>query len=478
VFLPFVSSLASTQDTIYVMRSGMVLYKKAITDIDSISFENTSFNRQSVVNKIAKDPNFSIFYQGLVATGLVDSLMVDRDKSYNWNQYKSLIANQGGSDVQRELPFLRRYGFTVLMESDSTMRANGITDLESMKAYADANVYNADPSIIDVTNRQNSLNRFIAYHIINKKLSISKFIDAYDTNNMIKTVDMYEYIESMCPNSLIEIKKERSSGLTNLINQSADAGSAIHIIKNYNDNNISNGYYYGIDKIMTYNSSIIENLSGKRLRFDMASLFPELTNNNMRASGKVQAWVFPNGYIKDLTCSQATKVYYYNANGDYCDYQGDDVFFAGVYDFTFTTLSVPAGAYEVRIGYGPNNGSGIAEVYFDDIPAGVPIDFRMSATDPKIGYVTPGSQADDPYGYENDKALRNHGYMKGPASYTSRMTANARGNVNVSRKVLGTYMFMNAGNHRITIKGLMDGTLMIDYIEFVPVSALESEDIN
>src|ERR1035437_7666009 len=117
VFLPLMGSFASTQDTIYVMRSGMVVYKKAITDIDSISFENTIFNRRSIVNKIAADKNYSIFYQGLVATGLVDSLKVDRDKSYNYHNYQTMLNppfTQGSGSVD-QLPIVRRYGFTVLM---------------------------------------------------------------------------------------------------------------------------------------------------------------------------------------------------------------------------------------------------------------------------------------------------------------------------------------------------------------------------
>jgi len=494
VFLPLMGSFASTQDTIYVMSSGIVVYKKAITDVDSISFENTLFNRKSIANIIAADKSYSIFYQGLVATGLVDSIKVDRDKSYYYDQYRNLLNppfSQGSGSVD-QLPHVRRYGFTVLMESDSVFTSHSINNLSDLQAYA-ATVYNSvypeDASITDFTNRRNSLNRFIAYHIINKKLSVPMFIDAYDSPQMIKTVDLYEYLEPMCPNSLIEIKKERSTGLTNLINQSADTGEAIHIIKGSTNKDVYNGFYYGIDKIMAYDLKVISQLSNKRLRFDMASLFPELTNNNMRGylgdkATDTKSWVFPKGYIDRLKTAEGTVFTYLNAFGGYLDYQGDEVYFRGQYDFTFTTLPVPAGTYEVRLGYQPTGGRGIAEVYVDSMSVGPPIDYRIQATTPEIGYVTPNvSNLDDPYGYENDKMMRNHGYMKGPASYKDILgwwyeRKIARNSYLVLRKILGTFRFSTAGSHKIAVKSLMTGQFMIDYIEFVPVSALENEDVN
>lgn len=488
VFLPLMASFASTQDTIYVMGSGQVLYRKAITEIDSITFENSLIKRISIADKMSTDSRYTIFYQGLVATGLVDSLKPDRDKKYNYYQYRSLLNppfTQGSGSVD-ELPGLRRFGFTVFMESDSIFRLNSITNLSGLKTYA-ATVYNAvypgDAGITDLTNRRNSLNRFIAYHIINKKLSQNKLIDAYDTDHMIKTVDMYEYLEPICPNSLIEIKKERSSGLTNLINQSTDTGNAIHIIKNFDAPDIFNGFYYGIDKIMSFDLSVLKSLSAKRLRFDMAALFPELTNNNMRASGKVQSWIIPKTYIKGITSSESTVVDYLNSFGGYLDYQGDEIFFKGVYDFSIVTLPIPAGTYEVRFGYTGTNGRGIAEVYVDSVSAGPPVDFRINGSNPEIGYIKPGADPTDPYGYENDKMMRNHGYMKGPDSFRDFINRwyglnTARNYENYLRRILGTYTFTTTGNHKISIKGLMQGQFMIDFIEFVPVSTLESEDIH
>ncbi|MDP4270797.1 MAG: hypothetical protein Q8909_11820, partial [Bacteroidota bacterium] len=283
VFLPFISALASSQDTLYVMRWGQVAYKVAVKDLDSISFENALLDRKSITEKIAKDNNYSIFYQGLIATGLVDSLKSDRDKKYSDKAYSSY--KYSSSWTVLDVPAYKRYGNTLLMESDSVFRSYSINSLSDLKNYA-ASVYNQvypeDAGITDVKNRRNSLNRFIAYHIINKRLSLSNLIDIYDTGHMLKTVDMNEYYETLCPNTLVEVSKIRTINKTNLINRNPDTGNAIQIVSGFNDSITYNGFYYGIDKILSYNPDVDRVLSNKRLRFDMASLFPELTNNGFK----------------------------------------------------------------------------------------------------------------------------------------------------------------------------------------------------
>ena len=492
MFLPFIGTLASTQDTIYVMRSGTVVYKKAITDIDSISFENTIFNRRSIVNKIATDKSFSIFYQGLVATGLVDSLKADRDKNYDYNYYRYLITDPNNSYFYNEVPRMRRYGYTLLIESDAVFNMQGISSLSELKSYA-AQVYNSvypeDASITDVTNRKNSLNRFIAYHIINKKLSLNMFIDAYDTDHMIKSIDMYEYLEPMCPNSLIEIKKERITGRTNLINQLNENGNSIQIIPGNADKDIYNGFFYGIDKILSFDSATVNYLSNKRLRFDISSLFPELSNNGIRAAvgiiNKNLQFIIPTGYLDRLKTNDQNKVSYLTPDNGFMDFEGDEISISprngGNYEFTITTPPIPSGIYEVRFGYQANMYRGVAEFYIDDMPAGLPVNLNLNGLDTEIGYVLLKSYFNDPLGYENDKMMRNHGYMKAPACFTAPTFytgESARFSNSALRKILGTFTFNTAGSHKLLVKGLSSGVFMYDYIEFVPVSALENEDIN
>lgn len=461
-----------------------------------------------IIKAIASDSLFSVFYQALNATGLAGLINPNtKDVSYDPNLYTDWAFPKGAGEFEPKIPTSRKYGYTVLMESNTTLKANGIIDLDGLKAYAKSvydQVYPEDDNITDPTDRRNSLNRFIAYHIINKQLRYSNFIDAYDTDHMIKTstlYNLYEYLEPMCPNTLIEIKKDRSLPSTFLINFLSRSGESIHLVKNIAgkyENDATNGVYYEIDGMLEYSKEVDDELSGKRLRFDAASFFPELTNNDMRgtpmhpsaiSTSVLSNWEYllPRGYIDRITSSETTSMYYLSPNDKYCDYQGDEIFLdpgrGNLYDFTVITPVVPKGTYEVRFGYGQNGNRDVAQLYFDDAACGVPLNLTKPGTDVSIGWVLPGSDLSDPQGYENDKMMRNRGYMKGPASFKP-VKNGYDGNIESSRlasgklrKILGIYTFTEAGNHTLRVTGLSAGQFMFDYLEFVPTSVLESEDI-
>lgn len=452
-----------------------------------------------VVQAIGNDTTFSLFYKALIATGLSDSLLLEKDESYDSTPYANLASV--GSWFFYLVPQARKYGYTVLVESDDTYRAHGITNLETMKVYA-ASIYNQiypeDAGVTDISNRRNSLNRFVAYHLINKQLSYTKFIDDYVMYNNSFALShainkiglkMTEYLEPMCPNTLIEITRIGGTQETNLINRKSETGISIHIIKANSDNDATNGVYHEIDDILTYNQDVLTELSGKRLRFDAASFFPELTNNNMRGKGNTdpnERYSLPRGYIDRLATSEQTVVRYLTPYDRYLDYQGDEIYLGAsagkLYDFTVVTPPVPAGTYEIRFGYVANGQRGVAQLYIDNIPCGVPLNLNKNADHPDIGYEKPGTVESDIYGFENDKTMRNLGYMKGPASYRAPNIGwypgeSARYNVVSLRRILGIYTFEEAGNHLFTVKGLSGGEFMFDYLEFIPTSAIETEDI-
>ncbi|MDD4970586.1 MAG: fasciclin domain-containing protein [Paludibacter sp.] len=457
--------------------------------------------RVGIAGVIAQDSVFSVFYNALVATGLADSLIRVEDESYNFAKFTDLIVttkdkNQWYYDV---LPLSRKYGYTLLMESDQTMNANGITDITSLKAYAAGiydKMYPEDADDKKVTSRTNSLNRFVAYHIITKRLSSLHFIDKYDTDHMIKLVgrDMYEYIESMCPNTLMEVKKDRSLGGLNLFNYCRETGKSIHLVTSNQNKDAGNGVYHEIDGMLVFSTDVSNEISSKRLRFDSSSFFDELTNNNMRGRGTVSSkspsqnidFQIPRGYISRISSSEQTVVSYLTCYEKFQNYEGDEIYLNAksgkLFDFSIVTPPIPAGTYEVRFGYLTNGRRGVAQLYFDDVPCGVPLNLNTQSNDAAIGYVAPHTIADDYEGYENDKTMRNRGYMKGPASYKVPVTGwsygeNARYSTQILRRIMGTYTFNTAGHHKFSVKALSGGEFMFDYLEFVPTSALETEDI-
>jgi uncharacterized surface protein with fasciclin (FAS1) repeats len=438
---------------------------------------------------IASDSKFKLFNEALIKTGLVDKISAIRDETYDPKKFTYLDVNyHQGSGSKDEIPAARKYGFTAFMESDSTYSTvYNINNLEDLKAYAAAHVYNenaSDASVTDITDPRNSLNKYIAYHLINKKLPYVKLIDMYDTDHMIKTYDMYEYIETMNPNTLLEVKKERASGGLDFINKSPETGEAVRVVSDYKDKDAVNGVYHEVNRILIYDMRVAGEMSSKRLRMDAAAFFPEFTNNNMRIYDKAvpRSWVYPPGYIQRLKYSEGTYFSYSNAYGGYLDYQGDEIFLKGLYDFELQTPAIPAGTYEVRFSYQPTGARGAAQLYWDGKPCGIPLDLRIAANDPLVGWVDPGTDTDDPNGYENDKMMRNRGYMKGPSTYKDVIDRwyglkVARHSTASLRRILGTYTFKKAGPHVFTVKAVREGQFMLDFLEFVPVEIIENENI-
>ena len=469
--------------------------------IHSIS-EVLSPTENTLVEVISADAKFSLFYSALVATELDHNISLIKDDSYvppqEWVDRENArqIYNYAWQRVARE----RKYGFTALMESNDTYAQNGINNLDDMKAYA-KKVYDAmypeDATITDVTNRKNSLNRFIAYHLLDKKLPMRLFIEKYDNTGMnyestgethsVKVVDMFEYLETLCPNSLIEVRTLRTTNEYNIFNMIPSTGRAIRLTDDF-DNDAVNGVYHEIDNILVFTGDVERMLSTKRMRMDVSSFFPEFVNNNIRIGNShiggglySERWFLPNGFVDRIKASSTTEVHYFNADDRFCDYQGDELFLAGLYDFDITTVTIPPGTYEVRFGYQPTFLRGVAQLYWDGVPTGIPLDLRTSANDPDIGYQIPGTDPRDPDGFENDKAMRNRGYMKGPASYKVIAewwySGTGRMEEQVLRRILGIYTFDKWSTHTFSVKAVKSGEFMFDYLEFVPLEVLEYEDI-
>ncbi|WP_167618790.1 fasciclin domain-containing protein [Maribellus sediminis] len=504
----YVDISISTGETglVYTINSNSTITTKDIEAhngvIQAIN-EVVSPTENTLVEAISTDDKFSLFYEALQATGLDIDLSAIKDDSYTPPQ--EWVARENAREIYnyawQRVPRERKFGFTALMESNATYAENGINNLDELKAYA-KEVYDAmypeDASITDLTDKRNSLNRFVAYHLLVKKLPMRLLVEKYDNTGMnyestgethsVKVVDMFEYVETLCPSTLVEIRSFRPTNEYNLFNMIPETGQAIRLTDDF-DNDAINGVYHEIDGILVFNGEVERMLSTKRLRMDVSSFFPEFVNNNIRIGNSLiggglysERWHIPNGFCERINASSTTEVHYFNADDRFCDYQGDELFLAGLYDFDITTVTIPPGTYEVRFGYQPTGNRGVAQLYWDGVPTGIPLDLRISANDPDIGYQYPGTDARDPEGFENDKAMRNRGYMKGPASFRVIAEwwysgASARMEEQALRRILGIYTFDEWSTHTFSVKAVKSGEFMFDYLEFVPLEVLEYEDI-
>ena len=459
----------------------------AITDIDNKCHNGIIHHIDNVLSPtdlyitevLKSNDKFSLFSKALELTKINEKLYEYEDLNYNYEDYKHL-------DPVR-IPRSRKFGYTIFVESDSLYKQKyGITDIEGLISKAKEiydPVYKQDKDIDDITDPRNSLNRYISYHILNKQMNKKMFVEYYASiGHLVEGREMCEYVETLCENTMIEFKHKTSTE-TNIINQIGNDGNYITLTDDF-DNDALNGVYHEVNDILAYSLPVVSELSSKRLRMDVISFFPEMFNNGYKACQRVVPEPkIPPGYIERFEFREDCRVHLWGPWKTFSDYQGDEFLIYGNYDFTVTTSTIPSGTYEVRLGYQTAGGRGIAQVYWDGLPCGIPVDFSMGAANPKIGWVQPNTDQEDWDGFENDKMMRNRGYMKGGSSYKAPdgwavgSKINARMCQNNLRKILGIFSFEKPSTHKFRVKSVKEGEFMLDFLEFTPTEVIENEDV-
>lgn len=466
----------------------------------------------------ADSARFSIYIDALKVTGLYKIMNVAKieDENYNYKDGDAPVKDDTYNPESK--PTSRKFGYTILAVSDADL-ANYITpgspngvrslaDLEKLAKYYYSSAYNNDADgITDRTNRKNYLNRFMSYHCLNRIVLSNRFIKDLFTPHHFPQYAMRDYIETMLDNTILEtLLDKQGSVIGSLVSDPRTEfgifnfddpiqGAMLTDVKDMPRGGSLNGYYHGITKPIMYNKTLSNALSSKRLRIDAISFLPELTTNNMRGSNPTaaqdkfpRAWAIDDEYLDDFWSSPNTRFTYVAATEGWENYQGDEYMVKGSYNFTVRTCPIPAGTYEVRMAFQSTDKRGIAQLYFDSLPCGIPLDLVIRATNASIGYVEPGTNAEDPSGFENDKMMHNRGYMKGSTTYRAPSEKywkanSARLSERCMRRVLGIYTFDKTEKHYFTAisLGSSNGNAKVefnlDYLEFCPIEMLDKEDI-
>ena len=247
-----------------------------------------------------------------------------------------------------------------------------------------------------------------------------------------------------------------------------------------------NGIIHTIDKILIYNEDeMVGNVLKERMRWDIMSIFPELTSNGVHWA---QQDTYTLTYIPDKFSSRLqtnnsdTHIYYLRPHatslGGYVNFQGDELLVTGKYDFQYRIPYVPAGNYEIRFGFSQSDARGVAQFYLDGKICGIPVDMRNTTENQTtIGWFDEEGMSDEEI-REGDKSMRNRGWMKAPAS--CHMTAekeSMRESVLAIRRIIGTYR-LDPGDHWLRFKDVMENStgklneFNQDYIEIVPTSVI------
>ena len=487
--------------------------------------------------------SFSLFYTALKATGLdklLDTYEIDPD--YDGTLYGPQFSNKAGNPRYPE-EHKQRYSLLVesndlLADPSKNHMGISITTIDDLEKLASA--WYGTEALGDHSNPKNPLHKYIQYHIIDRQLLYSSstgpggfLMESYEHKgfnseiNMPTSYDRCDYFETELPYTMIKVTKpftndtpyepygnnEEPSTLSKqiILNYAQDGGTRCNNqdMKYYLnvvveparitkarpgledfDQSAINGIIHTIDRILIYNEEeMAGNVLNERMRWDASSLFPELTNNGVRWMPQEEVTAGDKVYIPEDFCTRLrhrnnqTNIYYLRPHQTglegYSTFMGDEIMVSGKYDFEYRLPYVPSGNYEVRFGFNQSDARGIAQFYMDGKICGIPVDMREGPeTEPIIGWFDESNMSEEEIN-ENDKSMRNRGWMKGPASvHLTNNKESMRVTKKAVRRIVGTFRLDTGTEHWIRFKDVRESglynELSQDYLEIVPTSVLSN----
>lgn len=433
----------------------------------------------SVFDLLQGHENMQIFSALLRETGWGDSLTKYVDEEYE-EIYPSISTTNMPKPPTQEvadqfIPEHRKYGFTVFAETDETFQSafasEGITgsnNIENLKAYLQKKYQNHatfknltwGTTSADLKDPMNAINQFVSYHLLPISLPSNQIVIHYnekdfDLESALNgqtqiTIPVFEYYETMtgkgATRRLMKVTESKQSGGVRinrymkcdpktyeesaaLTTDGVIEGVLINTTAGTEANNETaalNGYIYPLNELLVYSDDVTDKVLNERIRFDAASIMPELINLGYRRpmgnySGGKKNIYFPKEFkLQNLEVQDGTNVFYFAGfKSGWGNYQGDEFNIAGNYDITVKLPPVPKdGTYEIRYGLQATAARGMAQIYFGEKegnkvpqPEGIPLDLRKNLS----AYGWEADSKEDPdYNQEVNKKLRNQDHMKGP----------------------------------------------------------------
>ena len=456
-----------------------------------------------------ENPNLTIFCQALRLTGMADSLSryidetytVDPDSAVGGKGFKVPYgtANDGTASKQCQTwyPDHRYFKFTAFVETDSIYRVHGINNLEDLKKYAKQIYDEAYPDDAgkydeDFKDRRNPLNRFISYHLINRIGSREYWVHCkgaiYEQKFLFNVYDPEDYFETMAPHTLIRFCSNPGEEI--YINRKALVKNAklevrgVRVLKDEESDeytkSCSNGMYHYIDDILVYSANVRNNVLNRRIRIDGSCLSPDFMNARARIyyMNKAEQMIgFKYGYLTDFKMHNThTFIGCGNEQTGWRHYQGSGVCITGEkFDASVKLPPVPHdGTYEIRLGYSTGDDRGIAQVYLNNEPCGIPISFRNFDS----GFHFETDTDNEEENKAIDKALRNRGFMKAMDSYGSTSEP-FRTYTNDMRRILVKQYLRSNQEYWLRFRQILEGSTLymsIDYIELCPKDVYDSPE--
>lgn len=458
-----------------------------------------------IVDMLQQDDRISLFRKAIELTGFADKLSGYIDP--NFEKVRRDDGMGDGTDrtgQPKYYPNARYLGYTAFIETNEVLFKAGIdtSSIDGLIAYA-KDIYEASfPNDIgqyaedEYTNPKHPLYRFVAYHFLDRKINTDKMTTYFHI--VQNTYDAVDFYETMCKGTIVKVSRGGKTGGQTRLNRRKGKSHG----RSYSIDGVpvieqemydgSNGIYYLIEEPLVYSKDVVMDVVLKdRMRFDAATLMPELATNNIFRNGdgtenagtRGLAYQIPNtmdySYVENLKIYQEAIVYYQCPVVNFWCWYADEIIAEGSYDFAIKLPPVPSGTYEVRYGYVPMSHRGVVQVYleWDNVskPCGIPIDLTEDGTSPKIGWVSDydgNTKMDEEELLKIDKAMHNRGYLKGPETQAENWSKDrlARDQSNHLRRIVATEYLENGKDYYIRFRSVDEEAeeFMFDYLELCP----------
>ena len=437
--------------------------------IDMVLEKSNSY----VSDILRENSTIGLFYEALVATGVLDDMMQVEDPDWNPRSHPKYYYT---SDFWHEVawvPDTKKYGYTVFVEPDSVYHSKGIKTLRELYDKACEiydKVYKNDVnapghSFENLTDSVNPLRRFVQYHILNKyvagtadltpmEVNIGKIQGAFGIDESL--VNPVDWHYTLLPHTMIKVEqltmsKYQGNGIMRerYINRRYDSDFQIEgqridaTVETKFIHDALNGHFFYVDDIVAFSDEVQNTVHNVRIRMDFSTVFPEIITNGLRYDGNPtqddnsgtpddsstpkngRNFYFPMGYLDGVSFSSNCYLVLRRPHTNFWSWQGDEWNIFGDYDFTFRIPPVPyTGDWQLRLGFCALGTRGVMQTYFDGVPQGIPLDMtKFLDSELYLGdrFVSDESLAaynkmTDEEKAEEQKLLKNLGAYRAPRS--------------------------------------------------------------
>lgn len=207
---------------------------------------------------------FSLFSEAFGLTNYAAQIADAYDPDYVYPSPVNYIVYEEQYTYLR--PTMRRLGYTIFAETDEVFAAAGIRNLADLVAYAKR--YYGEEDLDDYTSPRNPLNRFIAYHMLDRQIHTNEFVYSGPNTTRGYEEERAEYYETFYKNHLIELKPNYRLNLRR-------DGKAVTVDPANSNLEGLNGVVHALNDILVYDTDIMEgDVLNKRIRIDAFSIPP------------------------------------------------------------------------------------------------------------------------------------------------------------------------------------------------------------